>query len=97
MIKGSGSLSGYLQEVLEQPLAPLAILGLALVIYGSFAKTRWGINFRPPKHCSRCRSPLRRRRNARSTPQITWGGYTCPTCGAELDKWGRELAPSSHG
>jgi hypothetical protein len=22
-----------------------------------------------------------------------WGGWTCSVCGAELDKWGRELPP----
>jgi hypothetical protein len=21
-----------------------------------------------------------------------WGGYTCPVCGSDVDKWGREVA-----
>ena len=27
-------------------------------------------------------------------PLLLWGGYSC-ACGAELDKWGREIRPSS--
>jgi hypothetical protein len=83
----------YLKEVLRQPLAPVAIVGLALVVYGSIAKTRWGINFRPPKACPRCGEAIARVRRPRSMQQVMRGGWTCSSCGAEIDKWGREAAP----
>lgn len=86
----------YLKETLHETFAPIAIVGLALVIYGSFAKTKWGINLRPPKECPRCGGAIGRVRSPRSAQQAFWGGWTCSSCGAELDKWGREAsAPES--
>jgi len=82
----------YLKEVLQQPFAPIAIVGLALVVYGSIAKTRRGINIRPPKTCPRCGGPIARFRSPRSTREVMWGGWTCSSCGSEIDKWGREVS-----
>ena len=33
------------------------------------------------------------RRDSRSLRQSMWGGWTCPNCGTEVDKWGREVTP----
>lgn len=83
-----------LREVLLQPFAPIAIAGLALVFYGSIAKTRWGINLQPPKTCPSCGGALSRLRRPRSLQQTMWGGWTCSSCGAELDKWRRAQTPA---
>jgi hypothetical protein len=79
-------------------LAFLAVLffllaaGGALVAYGTAAKNRWGINLEAVS-CPRCKTPLPGLREPRSLRQALWGGWTCPVCGAGVDKWGREVAP----
>ena len=65
--------------------------GMALVIYGTVAKNRWGINVNPVL-CPRCHASLSRLRKPQALGQTMWGGGTCPACGAEVDKWGREAA-----
>ena len=82
----------FLKEFLQQPFAPIAIVGLVLVVYGSIAKTRWGVNLRPPKACPRCGSAIARGGSPRSSQQVMWGGWTCSSCGTEIDKWGRETS-----
>jgi hypothetical protein len=67
----------------------LAIL-VALVIYGTIAKNKWGINLRPVS-CPNCGTPVPRTRTPNSSRQALWGGYACPKCGCEMDKWGRPL------
>jgi DNA-directed RNA polymerase subunit RPC12/RpoP len=69
-------------------------VGMLLVIHGTITKNRWGINL-DAVTCPRCGAPLPRVRKPESLRQALWGGYTCATCGAEVDKWGRELMP--HG
>jgi hypothetical protein len=73
-------------------LAVLATLGvgIVLVIYGTVAKNRWGINL-DPVSCPCCNTPLSQIRNPQSIRQMLWGGWTCPKCGANVDKWGRRL------
>lgn len=72
----------------------LLAVGGALVAYGTAAKNRWGINLEPVC-CPRCKTALPRLRDPRSLRQALWGGWTCPGCGAGVDKWGREVAPSA--
>ena len=66
-------------------------VGMALVIYGTVTKNRWGISLEAVS-CPRCTTVLPHVRRPRSLHQAIWGGYTCPTCGVEVDKWGREVA-----
>jgi hypothetical protein len=64
---------------------------MALVIYGTVVKNRWGINLEPLR-CSKCGNttfPIVRRPT--SLHQALWGGTICPVCGTEIDKWGREV------
>jgi hypothetical protein len=63
-------------------------VGLVLVIHGTIAKNRWGINLRRVQcpNCARLMEPLR---IPTSGEQAMWGGYTCPSCNCETDKWGR--------
>jgi len=65
----------------------LAILA-GLVIYGSVAKNRWGINLKPVL-CPKCGTRASRVRLPSSFHQALWGGFSCPKCGCETDKWGR--------
>ena len=69
----------------------LLAVGMVLVAYGTVAKNRWGINLRTLDgvSCPRCNSPQPKLRKPRSIRQAMWGGYTCVTYAAEIDKWGR--------
>jgi hypothetical protein len=71
-------------------LAGLAV-GLVLVIHGTIVKNRWGVNLRRVE-CPNCGAVMGRVRMPTSGEQAMWGGYTCPTCKAELDKWGRRIS-----
>ena len=61
---------------------------LALVIHGTIVKNRWGINLMPVA-CPSCGTMMPRTRMPSSSRQAIWGGFTCPKCGCEMDKWGR--------
>jgi predicted RNA-binding Zn-ribbon protein involved in translation (DUF1610 family) len=65
-------------------------LGLALVIHGTLIKNRWGINLKSVS-CPRCNAVLPQVRKPRSRQQSMWGGWTCPNCGVQVDKWGRDV------
>ena len=68
----------------------LLSVGVVLVVYGTVVKNRWGINLEAVS-CPRCSTPLPKVRKPRSLRQAMWGGSSCPACGAEVDKWGREI------
>ncbi len=70
-------------------------IGMVLVIYGTIAKNRWGINV-DPVFCPRCNAQLSQIRQPQSIRQTLWGGETCTKCGAEVDKWGREVISQRH-
>lgn len=74
-------------------VAVLGILtaGMLLVVYGSIVKNKWGVNLSPVS-CPRCKTPLPSVRKAQTRNQALWGGWTCSSCGAEVDKWGREVS-----
>ena len=64
---------------------------LAVVIVGVFARNKWGINV-VPVVCPGCKTPQPFLRKPTSLKQALWGGYTCPACHRELDKYGREVS-----
>jgi hypothetical protein len=70
-------------------------IGMVFVIYGTIAKNRWGINL-DPVSCPRCSTPFPQIRQPENIRQALWGGGTCAQCGAEVDKWGRELISQKH-
>ncbi len=39
--------------------------------------------------CEKCGTELPRHRRPENIHQLLWGGWTCPSCGAELDSWGK--------
>jgi len=63
---------------------------LILILYGTYARNRWGINFQPV-NCPHCREPMPRVRKPRSHREWLWGGATCDRCGCEIDKWGNPI------
>ena len=64
---------------------------VVVLIGASFARTRWGFNLARVS-CPSCSEPQQGIRKATSLRQKLWGGYTCPKCACEMDKWGRRLA-----
>lgn len=61
------------------------------LIYGTFARNRWGISTNNVS-CPSCNAPLSRVRQPQSFRQAMWGGWVCPNCGVQTDKWGRKLS-----
>lgn len=48
----------------------------------------WGINATRPV-CPHCQTPAPRVRKPANRRQLLWGGWTCPHCGLEIDKYGK--------
>jgi hypothetical protein len=70
----------------------LSVLGLYLIIRDTRRRSgKWGVNSNLFNFCPRCQEPLPRERTATSWRQMLWGGWTCQSCGCEIDKWGREI------
>lgn len=70
-------------------------IGIVFIVYGTIVKNNWGINV-DPVSCPRCNTPLPIIRKPRTLRQAMWGGGTCPVCGIDVDKWGREVASQGH-
>jgi hypothetical protein len=74
----------------------LALGGIALVaaaaflIHGTANKNEFGVNLNPSQ-CPRCRRAMPSVRVPKSLNQALWGGWTCPNCSCQMDKWGREI------
>jgi hypothetical protein len=49
---------------------------------------KWGVNLKRVA-CSGCGTAMPPVRELANWRQALWGGWTCPECGIELDKWGR--------
>ncbi len=49
-----------------------------------------GINLKNV-NCPRCATPMPATRLPKNTKQVLWGGWTCPKCGCEIDKYGAEV------
>ena len=69
--------------------AGLVVLA-ALVVLGTKRRGKMGINFSRPA-CPRCGTQMPLFRKPTSVRQTLWGGWTCPDCGCEIDKWGKEI------
>ena len=65
-------------------------VGMVLVVYGTIVKNQFGINL-DGVSCPNCNKDLSQIRLPKSLRQVLWGGYTCPACGTEIDKWGRRI------
>ena len=88
------ALAAFLKMHLEPVLmiVSLAVI-LGVIIHGTRKQTKWGINLKVKDMCCpRCgeKMPFLGIRKPTSLQQSFWGGWTCPKCGCEIDKWGRE-------
>ena len=93
LVEDFKALSGEAQKaILLSGFIIWFVMGV-LIIHGTLKKTRWGINLEPPP-CPQCGTPSSGIRIARSMRQFMWGGRTCPKCGCEIDKWGRDISPN---
>ncbi|MGH9820487.1 MAG: hypothetical protein ACRD43_09995, partial [Pyrinomonadaceae bacterium] len=78
-------------EVIAFILIGPVIVFLAFMAFDTFKRRgEFGVNLRLAT-CSKCGTYLPFRRVASSIRQTLFGGWNCPTCGTELDKWGKEL------
>jgi hypothetical protein len=73
-------------------LSLLVLVGVILVLYGTSVRNKWGINVKAA-HCPVCNTSVHRSgvRIPKSLGEFLWGGWTCSSCGARVDKWGREI------
>jgi hypothetical protein len=71
------------------PLVGLLLFGAFLIVRDTIRqKGRWGIPRRMPE-CQGCGEPPPVVRMPKTWREALWGGWTCPECGLELDKWGK--------
>jgi hypothetical protein len=56
----------------------LAVLVVALVM--------------PQMRCSECQTPLPKFGRKHARPGL-WGGWICPNCKSELNRWGKKVKP----
>jgi len=69
-----------------------ALVGVILVLWVKLVpRGKWGINLSRVR-CPRCGTAMPLVRKPTSGQQMMWGGYTCPKCGCEMDKYGKEIA-----
>lgn len=65
-------------------------IGLILLVGRSSIDNKWKINiFRV--NCPNCGNQMPIIRNPTSTQQALWGGWSCSSCGCEMDKWGKKI------
>jgi hypothetical protein len=77
--------------VLAMVMAGLVYLNRRIIRDTKRQSGRWGINPHVPP-CLSCGAIPPRLRIPKNWRQFAWGGWTCPQCGLELDKWGRPVA-----
>ena len=70
----------------------VVVLVAAFVFIRAQAKAqgRWGISALRTS-CPRCGTRLPMIRKPATREEALWGGWTCPQCGCQVDKYGREL------
>jgi len=66
------------------------LIPVALLVHGTVTRNKLGINLNPAQ-CSRCHAAMPAVRVPKSFKQALWGGWSCPNCGCEIDKWGRAI------
>lgn len=72
----------------------LMIVGAWIVVASTRMQGKWGVNLKPPRACPCCGERLPFVRVPDSLGQLLFGGWTCRSCGAGVDKWG-EVAKRS--
>ena len=72
----------------------ILLAAVVRVVIGTLRKDKWGINLKRT-YCPRCGEKIPSVRKPAGRQQALWGGGTCPKCGCEVDKWGREVEKSN--
>jgi hypothetical protein len=65
------------------------VAGVGVLAVGTLRKGRWGINLKLVQ-CPNCVTPMSARRQPMFRSQMLFGGWMCPHCGTQMDKWGRK-------
>lgn len=89
----SGTFLGQIATILATTLAIFlgGALVLTIVVVALWPRGgRYGINLRKV-FCPKCREPMPRIRRPKNERQRLWGGWTCPKCGCEMDKYGVDI------
>lgn len=73
--------------------AAAVLIAVVFLVWQTKTKGLFGLDL-SRKKCPRCGTPLPMIRKPSSTEEALWGGWTCPKCGAKIDKYGRERAAS---
>jgi hypothetical protein len=70
----------------------VALVFFVIIVYGTVAKTKWGINLSRIQ-CPTCgKTQSRGPRVPADAYEAKWGGMTCADCATKMDKWGRARA-----
>jgi len=78
-------------DVLTVTLVVVVLAGAFVFIRAQAkAQGRWGISLSRTS-CPRCGTRLPMIRKPATREEALWGGWTCPQCGCQVDKYGREL------
>jgi hypothetical protein len=72
----------------QKPFAPVYPMLMGLIALGFLAGTRLA----SPK-CPTCETRQPAIRKPTSFRQLIWGGWTCATCGTEIDRHGKAITP----
>lgn len=52
--------------------------------------SKWGINLNAT-NCPKCGQRMPAIRLPKNLEQMMWGGWTCPKCGCQVDRWGNAV------
>jgi hypothetical protein len=66
---------------------PTVVIGIVAVVAALIA----AIMFAQPRSCPKCGAQLPKARMPMSIKQLFRGGWTCPACGCEIDRLGRQI------
>ena len=79
-------------ESLIEIIVPVAFFAVFLVLVLKFwpRKGQMGINTAAVK-CPNCAADMPAVRKPANIRQFLWGGWTCPECGTEMDKYGKRI------
>ncbi len=65
---------------------------IVLVLWGTIARNRWGLNL-GKVNCPRCLRTVPKPGGMVGLWQSLFGGGQCPECKTLVNKWGREIMP----
>jgi hypothetical protein len=79
----------WISSIVEAILSDQAILAALIGAVGAAAVLIALIVFRGPVKCEKCGAEQPKVRPPETLEQMMWGGYTCKTCGSQINARGR--------